>query len=159
MKRSQLREHLFCMLFRSGFYEKEELDEQIAFYFEALVKRDYKAPAIVAGENGQDEIDEFFGRLNKPNQKEREELTVKFKNIVDKMEELDERIAANSEGWSLNRIGKADLTILRLATYEIIFDEDVPTGVAIDEAVELAKRFAGDKGPSFINGVLSKIAG
>ena len=55
-------------------------------------------------------------------------------------------------------MGKVDLTILRLASYEVLFDEDVPAKVAINEAVELAKKFGGDDSPSFINGVLGKVA-
>lgn len=55
-------------------------------------------------------------------------------------------------------MNKVDLTILRLAVYEIQWDEDVPAGVAINEAVELAKKYSGEEGPSFVNGVLGKIA-
>ena len=55
-------------------------------------------------------------------------------------------------------MNKVDLTILRLAVYEIKWDEDVPIGVAINEAVELSKRFSGEEGPAFVNGVLAKIA-
>lgn len=54
-------------------------------------------------------------------------------------------------------MNKADLTILRLAVYEIKWDEDVPAGVAIDEAVELAKRYSSDEGPAFVNAVLAKL--
>ena len=55
-------------------------------------------------------------------------------------------------------MNKVDLTILRLAVYEMKWDEDVPVGVAIDEAVELAKKYSGSEGPSFVNGVLAKLA-
>lgn len=55
-------------------------------------------------------------------------------------------------------MSKVDLTILRLAVYEILFDEDVPTGVAINEAVELGKQFGGDDSAAFINGILGKVA-
>ena len=55
-------------------------------------------------------------------------------------------------------MNKVDLTILRLAVYEMNWDEDVPTGVAIDEAVELAKKYSGEEGPAFVNGVLAKLA-
>lgn len=55
-------------------------------------------------------------------------------------------------------MNKADLTILRLAVYEMRWDDDIPAGVAIDEAVELAKKYSGDDGPSFVNGVLAKLA-
>ena len=55
-------------------------------------------------------------------------------------------------------MGKVDLTILRLAVYEIMYDEDIPTSVAINEAVELVKKFGQDSSPSFVNGVLAKFA-
>jgi N utilization substance protein B len=60
-------------------------------------------------------------------------------------------------GWKLNRLGKTDLSILRLAVYEICYDESIPEKVAINEAVELAKRYGGDSSSAFINGVLAKI--
>ena len=63
-----------------------------------------------------------------------------------------------TKGWKTSRMNKVDLTILRLAVYEILWDDDIPTSVAINEAVELAKRFSGEDGPSFVNGVLAKLA-
>ena len=62
------------------------------------------------------------------------------------------------QGWDTGRMGKVDLTILRLAVYEIVFDEEIPTSVAINEAVELAKKFGQDSSPAFVNGVLAKFA-
>ena len=61
-------------------------------------------------------------------------------------------------GWKTSRMNKVDLSILRLAVYEMKYDEDVPVGVAINEAVELAKKFGGSEAPAFINGVLGKLA-
>ena len=55
-------------------------------------------------------------------------------------------------------MGKADLAILRLSVYEMLYDEDVPVKVAINEAVELAKKYGGDESPAFVNGILGKIA-
>ena len=63
-----------------------------------------------------------------------------------------------SKSWPTSRLGKAELTIMRLAVYEIKFDEDIPTNVAINEAVELAKKYGADNAPSFINGVLAQLA-
>ena len=57
----------------------------------------------------------------------------------------------------LTRIGKVELTILRLAIYEALYDDDVPAGVAINEAIELAKKYGGDDSPSFVNGILGKL--
>ena len=67
-------------------------------------------------------------------------------------------INETAKGWSTDRMGKVDLTILRLAVYEIRYDEDVPTGVAINEAVELAKKFGQEGSFAFVNGVLAKFA-
>ena len=74
------------------------------------------------------------------------------------VEELDRLIGKHSTGWKTSRMNKADLSILRLAVYEMEMDDDVPVSVAINEAVELAKRFGGEDSSSFINGVLAKIA-
>jgi N utilization substance protein B len=64
---------------------------------------------------------------------------------------------ANTKGWKTGRMNKVDLSILRLAVYEMKWDDEIPEGVAIDQAVELAKKYSGDDGPAFINGVLAKL--
>lgn len=84
-------------------------------------------------------------------------LKAKTEAVMRKIPELDEKIDAVAEGWKTKRMGKAELTILRLALYEILYDEEVPEKVAINEAVELAKRFGGNESPAFINGVLAKL--
>jgi N utilization substance protein B len=68
--------------------------------------------------------------------------------------ELDEAIAGHAKGWSLERIAPLDRNIMRVALYEIGHRDDVPTEVAIDEAIELAKEYCGSDAPGFINGVL-----
>ena len=68
--------------------------------------------------------------------------------------ELDATIAAHAKGWSLERIAPLDRNIMRVALYEVLHRDDVPTEVAIDEAVELAKEFCGVDAPGFVNGVL-----
>lgn len=78
--------------------------------------------------------------------------------IVDTIDELDESIAATAENWTLDRMPIVDRNIIRLATYEILHCDDIPTGVAINEAVELAKDFGTDESPKFVNGVLGHIA-
>ena len=131
MSRSELREHVFRMLFRIEFNSDAEMQEQESLYFELL-----------------DEVSE----------KEQEYILNKYKAIKEKVEEIDNILNQLSEGWKTTRMNRVDLTILRLATYELKWDEDVPTGVAINEAVELAKRYSSDQGPSFVNGVLAKVA-
>lgn len=130
MGRSELREHIFRILFRIEFQPKEEMEEQLALYLEEL-------------ESARDT--------------EKEYIRTKYAAIAEKVEMIDEKINASVTGWKTSRMGKVDLTILRLAVYEIEWDEEVPQGVAINEAVELAKRYGGEESPSFINGVLGKI--
>ena len=82
----------------------------------------------------------------------------KIRAVAEKVTEIDEMINAVTKGWKTGRMGKVDLTLLRLAVYEIKFEEEIPTGVAINEAVELAKKYGTDGSFSFINGILAKIA-
>jgi N utilization substance protein B len=74
------------------------------------------------------------------------------------LKRIDERISAASTRWKLHRIASVDRSILRIATYELLFDPETPTEVIIDEALEIARRFAGDASPAFVNGVLDVIA-
>ena len=130
MKRSEVREHIFRILFCVEFCEKEEFEDQVELYF-----------------HGHENI----------NEKTQKEITEKTENLIEHLDEIDEQISAHTNAWNLERLGKAELSILRLATYEILLDEQVPRKVAINEAVELAKKYCNEKAAPFINGVLSKI--
>lgn len=132
MSRRELREQIFKLLFRIEFNSKEEMQEQIKLFFEEE-------------ENQADVSDTAY-------------ITEKFRKVYDKLDEIDTALNENVEGWNTGRMGKVDLTVLRLAVYEILFDEQIPTGVAINEAVELAKKFGQDTSSSFVNGVLAKFA-
>lgn len=81
-----------------------------------------------------------------------------FAGVEEHIPELDEMVSEFTKGWTIDRIGRVDLSVLRVAMYEIRFRDDVPTGAAINEAVELAKRFGGDKSYSFVNGILGSFA-
>ena len=74
--------------------------------------------------------------------------------VEEHREELDEAIARHATGWSLDRIAPLDRNVMRIALYEIAYRDDVPTEVAIDEAIELAKEYCGADAPGFVNGVL-----
>ena len=82
----------------------------------------------------------------------------KYAKILEQQDVIDEELNQISSGWKVSRMSKVDLNILRLAVYEMKYDEDVPVRVAINEAVELSKKFGGDDSSSFVNGVLGKIA-
>ena len=78
--------------------------------------------------------------------------------VAEHLEELDAYIENNAKGWTLSRLSRITIAILRLAIYEMYYVEDVPVGAAINEAVELAKVYDSDEAASFINGVLGAIA-
>ncbi|MDO4938988.1 MAG: transcription antitermination factor NusB [Lachnospiraceae bacterium] len=146
MTRRALREHCFKVLFCTDFYPAAEADEQIDMYLDQPEEDD-------TDETGNTEIIHEV-ELKEDEQKE---LKARADDIIAKIPEIDEKIAAATEGWKLKRIGKVELTILRLAVYEMKYDENVPEKVAINEAVEIAKKFGQDESPAFINGVLAKL--
>ena len=78
--------------------------------------------------------------------------------VTDNLPELDKLIAKHSLEWSINRIARVDLAILRVSVYELLHRDDVPKSASINEAVELAKTFGGEKSYSFVNGILGAIA-
>ena len=142
MKRTVLREHVFRILFRYDFHDKNDFEIQKALYFDEYPDlSDYpeiKDSPVVS------ELD-------------RAEIETRINDLIAHIDEIDTKISEGCTGWKIERIAKAELTIIRLAAYEIYFDEAVDKAVAINEAVELAKKYGDDKAPSFVNGVLSKI--
>lgn len=130
MTRHTIRKHIFSMLFRVEFHDSDEI------------------PA-------QDEL--YMDSIEKITDEEREYMENKTEKIIARLAEIDNRLEETSEGWKVSRMGKVELTILRLAVYEILYDEEIPTNVAINEAVELAKVYGGDTSPAFVNGVLAKL--
>ena len=106
----------------------------------------------------REQEDLYFDLLDDVSEKEKTYIIQKYKAVMELVESIDEQLNHVSKGWKTNRMNKVDLSILRLAVYEIQNDDDVPTGVAINEAVELAKKYSSDEGPAFINGILAKFA-
>ena len=78
--------------------------------------------------------------------------------MFENLEKIDGIISKNAVGWSINRITKTSLAVLRLAIYEIEFVEDIPVSVSINEAVELTKKYSTKEDSSFVNGILSTVA-
>lgn len=81
-----------------------------------------------------------------------------FRGVFENLEFIDEIISKHLEKWTIDRIPKADLALLRLGVYEMKFCEDIPVNVSVNEIVELAKTYSGDKDPAYINGVLGSIS-
>jgi N utilization substance protein B len=78
--------------------------------------------------------------------------------VADHCASIDELLTASSSDWTVDRMPPVDRTVLRLAVYELLWCDDVPTAVAIDEAIELVKSLSTDDSPGFVNGVLARIA-
>ena len=131
MTRRECREHLMVMLFQTEFHTKEELPEQISYYMNDIIA---------------------------PKKDEVAYIQDKFQNVLELLVEIDSLIESVSEGWKLKRMFKVDLAIMRLAVYEMKYDEEIPVSVAINEAVEIAKKYGQDSSPSFVNGILAKVA-
>ncbi len=130
MTRREVREHVFKLLFIKDFHNPDETEEQFTLYMQHF-------PLLKEADT--------------------EEIRKRFNNISGHLDRIDVILAAATSGWKLNRMNKTDLCILRLAAYEILFDEDIPHKVAINEAVELAKQYGGESSSSFVNGVLAKV--
>lgn len=96
-------------------------------------------------------------RDNEPGKADRDYITRVLDGVVSHLDELDEQISAASRDWSIDRMPKVDLAIMRLATWEILHEDDVPGSVSINEAVELASRYSEPASGRFINGVLGTI--
>lgn len=133
MTRKKIRENLYIMLFQVNFHQADDVMEQADLYLE---------------------------RLDTPDatKKAKGELRERFEKVWDHLTQIDQKIEEKSKGWTVDRIGKPELSILRLAVFEILFDEEVPDGVAINEAVELAKIYGTEKSTGYVNGVLGSIA-
>ena len=142
MTRHLLREHCFKILFGLDFYADEEIKVQTDNYFES--------PSL------EDEDDELIHDANFSDV-DIEYIKSKAMLVMDNKSEIDKIISELSQGWKLERIGRVERNILRLAIAEMKYDDDIPVSVAINEAVELAKAYGRDESYSFVNAILSKV--
>lgn len=107
----------------------------------------------------QEQIELFLSEAERPLEAlEKEYFMDVVQGAMEKRDEIDGLIQNHARGWSLERMPKVDLAIMRLAIYELRFRKDIPWNVSINEAVELAKKYGGDQSKTFINGVLGKVA-
>jgi len=141
MTRSDARRHSFALIFQLPFHDtvdkpEENLARLKALYYEYLDHIEEPRPT---GKN-----DEYIDRV--------------IWGTLEKQAQLDGVIENFLKGWELERINKIDLALMRLAIFEMLTQPDVPYGVAVNEAVELAKVYGDDDSPGFINGVLGNVA-
>lgn len=130
MLRTKVREEIFKIVFGISFNDKDDMSEQLGFAMEELEAK---------------------------SEENRSYISNKVMGILDKLDTIDQYISDNCEGWNIERIGKAELAIMRIATYEMLYEEDIPHKIAINEAVELSKTYCDDSAPGFVNAVLGKI--
>jgi len=139
MSRRLAREAAIQFLYSTDFNRNENLDEMLKEFFEAEEGNAEGMP--------QD-------ALKKNDMRFAEEI---IRGTIKNLPQIDQLIQNNTTGWTKERIAKVDLAILRLALFEILFREDIPGSVAINEAIELAKKYSTDESGGFVNGVLGKI--
>lgn len=132
MSRRSARKNAFFLLFQMDFNKAEEYEQVKEIFF-------------AEKEDPMEEEDKQF-------------IISKVEGTRNQLEEIDQIIGECAKGWHTDRMSKVDLAILRLAVYELRFSGDTPVGVAINEAVELAKKFSSDEAPGFVNGILGKVA-
>ena len=131
MGRREQREQVFKLLFRVEFNKPEDMPEQVKLFMEDNEEITYEKDVTYISE--------------------------RFAKIQEKLPEIDKMLDENTEGWDTTRMGKVELTVLRLAVYEIVFDEEIPDSVAINEAVEIAKKYGQETSGGFVNAILGKI--
>jgi len=131
MNRRTIRKHAYNIIFAIDFHELSELEELDDVYFDLTENTTFT-------------------------EEDKAEIIKKVKSVRDNLSEIDEKISGATVGWEIGRIGKEELTAIRLAVGEILF-EDIPAKIAINESVELMKVYGGDNSPAFVNGVLAKI--
>lgn len=131
MGRHEQREQLFKLLFRVEFNKPEDMPEQVRLFMEENEEITLEKDAVY--------------------------ISDKYARIQEKLPVIDKMLDDNTEGWDTTRMGKVELTALRLAVYEIVFDEDIPGSVAINEAVEIVKKYGQETSGGFVNAILGKI--
>ena len=131
MGRHEQREQVFMLLFQVEFHEPESMPRQMRLFLE--------------------------NNESVSSQKDSDYIEARCQAVREKIPEIDKLIDDNTEGWKTGRMGKVELSVLRLAVYEMRYDDDIPAGVAIDEAVEIAKKYGQDNSGGFVNAILAKI--
>lgn len=125
---------------------------------------------ISGGQGGEDTLKMVYDELREdglpgvsvigrkePDEEDREYITAALEGVLAHREEIDEMIEKTAKGWSIDRMSLVDLTILRLAVWEILYADDVPGSVSIAEAMELTERFSDPEDKSFVNGILGTV--
>ena len=139
MNRHEIRKEVFKAVFMNEFYDTDEMNSVISTFL-----------------GGRDNAEEEDLAKNNKTAEDEEYIKTKSEDIISKLSDIDELINKSVDGWKTTRMAKVDLTLIRLALYEIKY-ENLPVGVAINEAVSLADEFGTDASAGFVNGALAKL--
>ena len=139
MNRHEIRKEVFKTVFMNEFHDTEDMESVIDTFL-----------------GGRDNAEEEDLAKNNKTPEDEEYIKTKSEDIISKHTEIDELINKSVDGWKTTRMAKVDLTLIRLALYEIKY-ENLPVGVAINEAVSLADEFGTDSSAGFVNGALAKL--
>lgn len=168
----EIRDHKFKILFM---YEmsKTDVDQLLFNYFENVPyeeeqentytsdsSKSHKNTAKIVMTENDDKINNIsddIEYLKLTDEDNKNDIIFKVKDIISKLDDIDKMITDSLEAYTIKRIGKIELTIIRLALYEMYYDKSVNVAIAINEAIELAKVYGEEKAPKFINGVLATI--
>ena len=134
LSKRQFRVEVFKGVFQSDFYDESQKMQQL----DAMYNEDMSYDEITLSE------------------KDSKAVSSKCQDILDNISDIDKAIESVLDNWTINRIGKVELAILRVAVYEIKYDK-IDAAIAINEAVEISKIYGGEKSGSFVNGVLAKM--
>ena len=169
----EIRDHKFKILFMYYFL-KTDIDSVLSNYFDLLpyeeeddentyVSGESKSHLNVAkvtikeGDNREFNVSDAAVTITPSDEDNRIDIKNKIKDLITKTDGIDELIKKSLNSWDINRVGKAELAIIRLAVYEMFYDNSIDLPVAINEAVELSKVYCDDKAAKFVNGVLATI--
>ena len=142
MTRRELRDSIVRIIYREAFYPAAGMEEQTEDYIREL----------------QEEPELFLPSMKEePSDQDLAYIREKVDAVLSRMEELDSALEKASRDWKVSRIGKMELAILRVAAYEMYYDDDIPDRVAINEAIELSKIYCDEKASAFINGILNNL--
>lgn len=143
MSRRTARVHVLNLIFQIPFHpewDESMLNENISLYIEYIP-----------------DLKEHISS-KPPNSADCSFIIKEVTGIFTNLSEIDGLITKNLKDWELNRIAKIDLALLRLAVYEMVYEDDISTATSINESVELSKKYGADESPPFINGILGQAA-
>ena len=135
--RRWIREHILRLVFNLTSRRPEEKEELTELYYSQMPDEEITNPPLFASPQ------------------EKEYICQKAEKIIEMVPQIDEALNGTAKGWTTRRMGRTDLAILRLAVYEMLYDDEIPVGVAINEAIELAKQYCDDEAATFVNGILA----